>query len=168
MPLQKWRSGRGGGGSWGGFGWFALTGECAEGDLGGVEELSALIAGDGADEDAVGGAGDEVADALKAGEDGHGVAVGVARLPVCKDFVQASAVALVHVGLEGALPGYAAAAEGGFGAGGGGVRCESGAGREDGGGRDIRDGGHDRQLDCGFFGHSRILPMDSVRVARSI
>lgn len=47
-----------------------------EGDLGSVKELAAPFWRDGANEDAVGGAGDEVADAFVAGEHGHDVAVG--------------------------------------------------------------------------------------------
>lgn len=50
--------------------------EDIEGNLGSVKELAASFGGDGADEDAVGGAGDEVADAFVAGKHRHGATVG--------------------------------------------------------------------------------------------
>lgn len=75
--------GLGGGGESGGFGGLGLVdglglgheSEDGEGGLGGVEEAGGFDGLDGADEDAVGGAGDEVADVLEAGERGHGVAI---------------------------------------------------------------------------------------------
>ena len=54
-----------------------------EQNLGGFcsgEKLVGLSAVDGADGDAVGGAGDEVADILVAGERGHGGAIGLFRV----------------------------------------------------------------------------------------
>ena len=93
--------------------------EGIEGDLGGVDEPSAYFGGNGANEDAMGRAGDEIADALVAGEQGHGVAVGFPGFNGREDLVW-----LVipfdghHVGVEGALPCGAATAESGFRAGG--------------------------------------------------
>ena len=62
----------------GGLGLFAPELDERDCDLGGMEELGALIARNGANEDAVGGADDEVADAFVTDEHGHGVAVGLA------------------------------------------------------------------------------------------
>jgi len=57
-------------------------GEGGKGDLGGVEELSALIPCDGADEDAVGGAWPMKSRMPSMPvSNGHGFAVGVARPP---------------------------------------------------------------------------------------
>lgn len=78
---------RGCGKSWGGVGvrrrarlgpglGFGLLRHACEGDLGGVEELAAVFRFDGAEEHAVAGASDEVADILIAGERGHGQAKG--------------------------------------------------------------------------------------------
>jgi hypothetical protein len=52
-----------------------LVTECAEGDLGGVEQPGAIFVLDCANEHSVRGAGDKVADALIAGERRHGGAV---------------------------------------------------------------------------------------------
>ena len=57
---------------------FGLLLEGGEGDLGGVEELAGVSLLDGSQEDAVAGAGDEVADVLITGERGHGQAEGYA------------------------------------------------------------------------------------------
>ncbi len=54
-----------------------LTPKSAVGDLGGVEKPGAVRAADGADEHAMGGAGDKVADVAGAGKRGHGFAVGL-------------------------------------------------------------------------------------------
>ena len=53
-----------------------LLRHACEGDLGSVEELAAVFLFDGAEEHAVAGASDEVADILIAGEWGHGQAKG--------------------------------------------------------------------------------------------
>ena len=57
--------------------WAAPLAEGTEGDLGGVEELGASRGVDGAEEDALRAAGDEVADVVIAVELGHGLAEGV-------------------------------------------------------------------------------------------
>ena len=80
-----------------------------------MKKLAALLLWDGADQDAVGGAGEEIADSLLAGEHGHGVAVGLARVSGGKYLVDVVAFGLLHVSVEGSLPGGAAATEGDFG-----------------------------------------------------
>jgi len=62
----------GGGGGRGscGFSRFGLAMEGGEGDLGGVKDAAALLWWNGADEDAVGRAGDKVADTFEAGKQG--------------------------------------------------------------------------------------------------
>jgi len=50
--------------------------EGGERDLGGVEKLVCPLLRDGLNEDAVGGAGDEVADIVVAGQGGHRLAEG--------------------------------------------------------------------------------------------
>jgi len=117
--------------------------ECGEGDLGSVEELAGALLGDDVDEDAVGGAGDEVAHALVTDKHGHGVAVGFGGRAGCPDFV----VVFGNVRVKGALPCCAAAAEGGFGVGG----FAGGAGGV--GGREVFKGLVDDVLFEGSFGH---------------
>jgi len=81
--LFCWGCGKSGGGV-GVRGWvrlgpglgFGLLRHACEGDLGGVEELAAVFRFDGAEEQTVAGASDEVADILIAGERGHGQAIG--------------------------------------------------------------------------------------------
>jgi len=58
-------------------GGFWLVVEGTDSNLGGVEELGAFDGVDGANDHAMSGAGDEVADVFEAGEIGHGVAVGI-------------------------------------------------------------------------------------------
>ena len=53
----------------------------AEGYLGGVEERAAFLFWNGANEDAIGDAGNKVPRALVPGEQGHGVAIGLCRVP---------------------------------------------------------------------------------------
>src|SRR5580658_10083042 len=60
----------------GAFLFFELMAENTAGDLGGIEEFRAFNGVDEAVDHAVGGAGDEVADVLRAGEIGHGGTVG--------------------------------------------------------------------------------------------
>lgn len=111
--------------------------KAAESDLGRVEELAALFGRDGADEDAVRGAGYEVADAFVTGEQGHGVAIGFGCGPGGIDIELVVGVfRIVLAGLEGTLPGSAAAAKGGFGVGRIGARPRG----ERGGGRIALDG----------------------------
>jgi len=69
------------------FCWFPVAGKGGQGDPGGVEKLVAHRSRDGLDEDAVGGAGDEIPDALVAVQNGHGVAVGLAGVVGGKDGV---------------------------------------------------------------------------------
>ena len=60
-------------------GWFwglGLAADRAERDLGGIEELGALLAHDYVEEHGMGGASDEIADIFIAGERGHDIAVG--------------------------------------------------------------------------------------------
>jgi hypothetical protein len=116
--------------------------EGAERNLSRIQKLAAFVGVDGSDEDAVGGAGDEVADALLAGEKGHGVAEGLGRIAGGIDGVSVSAGAGVHVGFVGTAPGGAAAAEGSLAAG----RAESWSGREGGCRGRVRDGFEE----CGF------------------
>src|ERR1017187_5447249 len=71
---------------------FVLEG--AERDLRRVKDVAALLRGDGADEYAVGRAGDEVADAFVAAKKGHGVAVSLVRFVGREDFVHAVGVAI--------------------------------------------------------------------------
>lgn len=111
--------GRYGGWSCGqGFGRFGRELESVKCDLGGVEELAAFFGRNSTDEDAVGSAGDEVADAFITDRQRHGVAVGVARVLGRKDFVESFACGIPVVRFEGALPGGTATLEGGFGVGG--------------------------------------------------
>lgn len=89
----------------------------AEGDLGGVEKLSAFFLWNGADEDAVGGAGYEVAGTPVADEQGHGVAIGLAcQLGPPEVIRWPLQVVFFHVSLECAFPSSAAAADGDCGA----------------------------------------------------
>jgi hypothetical protein len=85
-----------------------------EGDLGGIEELAASFPGNGIDEDAVGGAGDEVADAVVPFEQRHGAPEGLGGLIGSDVFI----VMFFHVGVEGASPRSVAAPDSDFGAGG--------------------------------------------------
>ena len=130
---------------------FRLPLDQAEGDLGGVEELAAPFGRDGADEDAVGGAGYEVADAFIADEHGHGVAVGLGCVLSRKETGRFLVAGIVHVGFEGALPGKAAAADGGFGVGG----AEAWSRFERGGGPRAQGGLDQCQFFDGEFGHTR-------------
>ena len=106
----------GGGGSVGGAGRFAPAPEGGQSDLGGVKELATFLLRNGTDDDSVGGAGDEVAEAVFAFEDGHGFAVCGARL------FGSYEVACTKICVVGTLPGSTAAAKrslggGGFGGG---------------------------------------------------
>lgn len=93
-----------------------MGGEEAEGDLGGVEDLAAAVGLDGADENAVGGAGDEVADAVGAGEERHGAGVGFSGLLGGQGAVDAVgfSFAVAQAGVEGPLPGGSAFAQRGL------------------------------------------------------
>ena len=135
--------------------------EGAERDLRGVEELAALGGGNGFDEDGVGQASDEVADVFVSGKWRHGVAVRLAGLLGGEVLVRASATLILHVGVVGAPPGGAATLERL------GVR---GLGVEARGRRRLRCwGGFDQaEFGIGCFGHSWILPVDSVRGSRVI
>lgn len=95
----------------GAFGRFRLGLQGGQGDLSGVKELTASALGNSSDDHAVRGAGDEVADTIAVGEDGHSSAVGCAR------FLGGSVLVVARVSVEGALPGCAAAADSGLGAG---------------------------------------------------
>lgn len=88
----------------------------AQGYLGGVEEFGGLLVGDGADEESVGDAGDKVAGAVKAGERGHGVAIGYRSINAAEVVV----FVFGRGGLIGAFPGVAAAGDARVFAGGGG------------------------------------------------
>ena len=100
-------------------------------DLGGVEELGSLVGGDGPDDESVGDAGDKVAGADKAGERGHGVAVGYRSV----NAAEVVAFAPGRGGLIGAFPGVAAAGDAGvFACGGGSVFRAGGDGGWDGAG----------------------------------
>src|SRR5271157_742051 len=137
--------------------------EGAERDLRRVEEPAAFLGGNGADEYAVGRAGDEVADVFVTGKRGHGDAVGRARVLGRKVSVAALLVfpiAIVHRGFEGAPPGVAATLEG---LGAGGIEARGGRAEE------RRDGGgFDQTEHCvDYFGHGG-FSIDSVRRARVI
>lgn len=86
-----------------------LAAERGERDLGGVEELGAAGAVDCADEHAVGGAGDEVADVFIPAERGHGVAVEMGGLAGGGGSVPAFG----QFPLEDGVPGGEAAGDGG-------------------------------------------------------
>jgi len=86
------------GGGYSGIGRFALVLDRGHGDPGCVEDLAAPVLRDGSYEDAVGGAGDEIADAFVAGKDGHGVAVGWAGVLAGK--IIAPIVVSGHVRVE--------------------------------------------------------------------
>ena len=88
----------------------------------GVEELGGVLARNGADEHAVRGAGDEIADAFMVKERGHGVTVGRVGVVRGEDI----AFAFRSFGLVAALPGFAASGDGGVcdGRGGGGAGFE--------------------------------------------
>jgi hypothetical protein len=128
-----WR-GRGGGFRCGGLR-FALGLDDAEGDLCRIEDLAASFGRDGADEDSVGGAGDEVADAFRAGEDGHGIAVPIAGVLRGKDVVVEVAGLLLRCFVS-AVPGGETAADSGFGA----AATGAGSWGERGAGRGVTDG----------------------------
>jgi len=89
--------------------------ESRERDLSSVKELIGPLCGNGFDEDAVGGAGDEVADVFVAAQRGHGAAIGGAGGVGGEDFVDAGALGALEAGIVGALPGGAAALDGGAG-----------------------------------------------------
>ena len=98
---------RGGGG-------FGLGLQGTEGDLGGVEELSAALRGDGADQDAVGGAGDDIANAIVSFENRHGIAIGGSSFAGSDELAEGARIVLLylfHVFVEGALPGGTATAQ---------------------------------------------------------
>lgn len=99
--------GRGAGG--GGLRELGLGPEGAEGDLSGVEELAAVCVVDCTHDYAVGGTGDEIADALIAGERRHGVAIGLLSSPARPVFI----FALGADGQESGFPGVAAEGDGG-------------------------------------------------------
>ena len=92
--------------------------------------MAALFRRNGAEEDAVRRAGDEVADAFVAGEQGHGVAIGFGSGPGGRDIVLVVVIRIALAGFEGALPGSAAAAGSGFGVGGIGARSRRERGGE--------------------------------------
>src|ERR1700722_5217197 len=98
-----------GGGSSGGAcilrGNVADAAERSGGDLRGIEKLRTLFAFNGFNENAVGGAGDKVADILLSGEGGHGGSVGFGGCFFCLKFVALCR----YFGVIGALPGLAAA-----------------------------------------------------------
>ena len=131
-------------------GGFWLVSEESERELRGVEELAGAIGGDGVDEDAVTHAGNEVANALIPVEQRHGPAVGLSPVAPGQDFIDRVVFfERVQIGLDGALVGRAASADGDAG------------GREGGGGG--RDGGRNRfdqgEAACGFLGHKK-TPQD--------
>ncbi len=137
--------------------------EGAERDLGRVKELAAFLGGNGADENAVGGAGDEVADVFVTGKRGHGDAVSRARVLGRKVSVAALLVfliAIVHRGFVGAPPCVAATLEG-LGAGGIEARGRRAQERRDGGGLD------QAEYCIDYFGH-RGFSIDIVRRATVI
>lgn len=80
----------GGGGSGYGAGLGFGLGEGTESDLGSVEKLVAILFLDGADEHAVAGAGDEIADVFIAAEGRHGLAEGFAGVAFGGVFVLGS------------------------------------------------------------------------------
>lgn len=122
--------------------------EGREGDLGGVKKLAGAVLRDGVDEDAVGGAGDEVSHALVAGEHGLGVAKGFLAVHAGKHVGLSELFALFEFGFVGAVVGGAAAADGGFGVGG----LEAGGGV----GLEALEGFGNGALFEGFFGHGGI------------
>jgi hypothetical protein len=91
-----------------GAGFRSFAGQGGAGDLGGIQEFGSVIEADGSNEDAVGDAGDEGADAVLTGEDGDATAIGMAG----------EAGVLIEGGLgffdgEGGVIGVAAALDGG-------------------------------------------------------
>lgn len=123
--------------------------ERSVGDLGGVKELAGIVEPEGVDEHSMGDTGDKVADAIVAGEHGHGVAVGLGPGSRCVEFGFTRALQFSQFDVVGALPRGAAAAEGGFGTGRPGLR----AGLELGGARRVYEGiGEGIDFD-GCFGH---------------
>lgn len=84
------------------------------GDLGGVEEAGGVGSGDGIEEDAVGDAGDEVADVFYVGEGGHGAAEGLFGLVLGG----IAAGAAVFGGSPGEFVGATAVVDGGVAGGG--------------------------------------------------
>jgi len=134
--------------------------EDAESELGCVEDMVALFRGDCVDEDSVGGAGDEFAEALVAGDDGHGLAIGFAggdARPGERVFVVG--IGELHEGLIGAMPCGEAAADGGF--------CGFGIAR----GQGTRDDGEgwgwvafgSAEIGAECFGHCKFSSRNSVR-----
>jgi len=112
---------------------FRVATKGCERDLGRVQERAALLGRNGADEDAAGRAGNEVADAVVAGELGHGVAVSLGRFLGCVELVESAWRGVFHEGIERALPGGTATFErgpGGFGLGADGKRRGWGGGDE--------------------------------------
>jgi len=92
---------------------FRLLFKRTERDLRRVEKLGGLLFGNLVNEDAVGRAGDEVADAFIIGKRGHGFAVCGAGLVGGEKHVYAAAGGSLKICIEGALPGGAAMFDGG-------------------------------------------------------
>ena len=91
--------------------------EGGEGELGRVEDGAGLFNGDGIDEDAVGGAGDEVADVFAGGKQGQSFAKCLGRDLFCPEGrVRFELKAFFLAGFVGAPPGGHAALDGGQGA----------------------------------------------------
>lgn len=152
--------GEGVGSCGGGVSRFGFVMEGAERDLRRVEDLAAFFGWYRADEYAVRGASDEVADAFVAGKQGHGVAIRLVCLPGREEFVQAFSIAIIlHVSIEGTPPCGAATPEGRSGV----CWIRVGLGGRRAHGRRCWDGFDQGECCCGCSGHSWILPMDSVR-----
>jgi len=96
--------------------------DSGEGDLRGVEELSAIFVLDNVDEHPVRGAGDEITDAFVIEKRGHGVPIGRVSFVRSEDVF----FTFQHLGLVAFPPGVPAARDGGVGEG----RTGSGAGFE--------------------------------------
>ena len=60
-----------------GSGWGGFAADRGERNLGGVEELGAVLSFDCSDQHAVGDAGDEIADVILSGERRHDAAIGL-------------------------------------------------------------------------------------------
>ena len=93
---------------------FRLALEGAERNLGGIEEVVALVDFDCADEDAMGDASDKGLDVLVAGEKGHGFAKGHLAGPAGPDFDVTLSGVRLHIGVVGTVVGGHTALEGGF------------------------------------------------------
>jgi hypothetical protein len=110
-------------------------------DLRGVEELVGPLLGNCLDEDAVGRASEEVADAFITGKRGHGFAVSRAGLVGGEDLVRAAPFRSLHVCIVGSLPGGAATLDSGSGLLGVGIDYWQ------------RNGFDEGKFGCGFWGH---------------